>query len=196
MVEKAVAAGLERDVLPLKPSVVTIDFGMNDHAYRAFDENIFRAYVRSQTELATVLTMHGARVALLTPQPIEGSVQKPDPNETVKNDSLRKFSDGLKQVAMDSHVLFADQFDPYMALIVKARAANPPIHIGGGDAIHPGPPGHTMMAWAILKALGAKPDVSSAEINAAGGRIIGATHCQVTNVKVAGDGLSFDRTDV
>lgn len=195
MVVKAVGAGLERDVLPLKPTVVTIDFGMNDHAYQAFRPDIFRAYVRSQAELATVLKKHGAHVALLTPQPIEQSVQKPDPSEKIKNDSLRKFSDGLKVVAAEKQVLFVDQFDPYMELIRKARAANPPTNIGGGDAVHPGPAGHTLMAWAILNGLGATPLVSSAEINARWNHVVSASGCRVTNVKTTNGALSFDRLD-
>src|SRR3954447_8482731 len=51
MVEDAVGRGLKRDVLPLKPTVVTVKFGMNDHSYQAFREDIFRAYVRSQEEI-------------------------------------------------------------------------------------------------------------------------------------------------
>src|SRR5208283_3775086 len=55
MVEDTVTRGLSRDVLPLKPTAVTIKFGMNDHAYQKFREDIFKAYVRSQSELAKVL---------------------------------------------------------------------------------------------------------------------------------------------
>src|SRR6185503_8184562 len=63
MVEDSVGKGLGRDVLPLKPTLVTVKFGMNDHSYQPFREDIFRAYVRSQTQIAKVLTEHGARVA-------------------------------------------------------------------------------------------------------------------------------------
>ena len=35
MILTAVDSGLKRDVLPLKPTVVTVDFGMNDHSYQA-----------------------------------------------------------------------------------------------------------------------------------------------------------------
>ena len=97
MVAKAVGAGLARDVLPLKPTAVTVDFSMNDHAYQAFREDIFRAHVRSQKEIVNVLTKSGARVALMTTQPIED--KRPDPDKCVKNQSLRKFSDGIKEVA-------------------------------------------------------------------------------------------------
>src|ERR1051326_2507223 len=59
MVETAVRAGLERDVLPLKPTFVTVKFGMNDHSYQPFREDIFKAYVRSQTEIAKDLEAVG-----------------------------------------------------------------------------------------------------------------------------------------
>src|SRR6266404_7237352 len=63
MVEDSVGKGLKRDVLPLKPTLVTVKFGMNDQSYQPFREDIFNAYVRSQTQIARVLTEHGARVA-------------------------------------------------------------------------------------------------------------------------------------
>ena len=193
MVDQAVGRGLARDVLPLKPTAVTVDFGMNDHSYQAFREDIFGAYVRSQTELTRVLKANGVRVALLTPQPIED--KRPDPDQDVRNQSLRKFSDGLKDVAAKAGVTFGDQFDPYMAIMLHARAADPKAFIGGGDAVHPGPIGHTIMAWAILKALGAPALVSRAEIDSAR-KAVGATEaCQIQDLKVAADGVSFTRLD-
>jgi len=195
MVEQAVAAGLGRDVLPLKPTAVTIDFGMNDHAYQAFREDIFRAYVRSQSQLAKVLEANGARVAFVTPQPIED--KRPDPDKEVKNISLRKFSDGLKQVAAEKGALFVDEFDPYMAIMLAARAGDPNAIIGGGDAVHPGPAGHTIMAWAILKGLGAPALVSTAEIkvNKEKAKAGSVKQCKIGKLKTEGDGISFDRVD-
>jgi lysophospholipase L1-like esterase len=193
MVEDAVKRGLERDVLPLRPTVVTIDFGMNDHSYKPFREDIFRAYVRSQAQLAKVLEGAGARVVLLTPQPIEE--KRPDPDQDERNQSLRRFSDGLKEVAVQQGALFVDEFAPYMSLMLRERAANPAAFIGGGDAVHPGPAGHTLMAWAILKGMGAPAAVSRAEIAAPAGTVVAAEHCAISNVKVANSGLTFDRLD-
>ena len=193
MVEDSVGRGLRRDVLPLKPTVVTIKFGMNDHAYQKFREDIFKAYVRSQTELAKVLEANGARVAFLTSQPIED--KRPDPDKDVKNQSLRQFSDGLKDVAAKQGATFVDQFDPYMAIMLRERAADPAAFIGGGDAVHPGPAGHTIMAWAILKALGAPALVSRAEIDGAAGKVLAAEGCRVTNLKADKGTVAFDRSD-
>jgi lysophospholipase L1-like esterase len=193
MVEDSVGRGLRRDVLPLKPTVATIKFGMNDFAYQKFREDIFGAYVRSQSELAKVLEANGARVAFLTPQPIEE--KRPDPDKDVKNQSLRRFSDGLKEVAAKQGATFVDQFDPYMAIMLRERAADPAAFIGGGDAVHPGPAGHTIMAWAILKGLGAPALVSRAEIDGAAGKVLATDGCRVANLKVDAGTVAFDRSD-
>jgi len=192
MVEDSVGRGLNRDVLPLKPTVVTVKFGMNDHSYQPFREDIFRAYVRSQGEIAKILKERGARVAFLTPQPIED--KRADPDKDARNESLRKFSDGLKEVCSRQGATFVDQFDPYMAIMLRERAGNPTALIGGGDAVHPGPIGHTVMAWAILKGLGAAPMVSHAEVDYAAKKS-SASQCEIANLKVADGTVSFDRLD-
>lgn len=192
MVEKAVEHGLERDVFPLHPTFVTVKFGMNDFSYQAFRPDIFAAYVRSQTEIAKLLKEHGARVAFLTPQPIEE--HRPDPDQDVRNQSLRKFSDGLKEVAAKTGTTFVDQFDPYMKILLAERAKDPKAFVGAGDAVHPGPKGHTLMAWAVLKGLGASALVSRAEIDAAG-QGAKVEKCKVDHLKTENQMLSFDRLD-
>jgi hypothetical protein len=193
MVEDSVTKGLQRDVLPLKPTFVTVKFGMNDHSYQPFRKDILGAYVRSQTQIAKLLEKSGARVAFLTPQPIEE--KRSDPDKDPRNQSLRKFSDGLKEVAGKEGATFVDQFDPYMAMLVRERAGNPPTMIGGGDAVHPGPIGHTVMAWAVLKGLGASALVSRAELDASAGKVVTAQACRVENIKLAQGAISFDRVD-
>jgi len=132
-------------------------------------------------------------VAFLTPQPIEE--KRPDPDKDVKNQSLRQFSDGLKDVAAKQGALFVDQFDPYLAIMMRERAADPAAYIGAGDAVHPGPAGHTIMAWAVLKGLGATALVSRAEIDGAAGKVLASEGCRVTNLKAGQGAVSFDRSD-
>lgn len=195
MVEDSVGRGLRRDVLPLHPTFVTVKFGMNDHSYQAFRPDIFRAYARSQTELAKELSAAGARVAFLTPQPIEE--RRPDPDNDVRNQSLRKFSDGLKDVAASTGAAFVDQFAPYMGIMLAERMKNPQAFIGGGDAVHPGPAGHTLMAWAVLKGLGATAAVSQAEIEVGEkGKKVTAEGCQISNLTSENGRVAFDRLDV
>ena len=184
----------KRDMLPLNPTFVTIDFGMNDHGYKAFQDDICKNYLDHQTKLVELLKEQKSRVALLTPQPIDDPAL-PEPDKDVRNLSLRKMSDGLRDVAAKQGVLFADQFDPYMAVMVKARKADPKVIVGGGDAVHPGTVGHTIMAWAVLKGLGASADVSCAELDGATGKVTAATGCQISDVKADGGVVSFTRKD-
>ena len=79
--------------------------------------------------------------------------------------------------------------------MLRERATNPKAFIGGGDAVHPGPIGHTIMAWAILKELGASALVSRAEIDSATKKVVTADACKIQNLKVANGVISFDRLD-
>ena len=198
IVTEAVNKGLERDILPLKPTAVTVNFGMNDHSYQAFRPDIFRAYKRSQEEIVRTLKKNGARVALLTPQPIED--MKKVSSKDIRNISLRKFSDGLKDIAAAEGAVYADQFAPYMEIISK-RTEGQKKTIGEGDAVHPGPCGHTIMAWAILKELNAPALVSSAVIDTSVKwfnflkKKVETKNCTVSNVSYKDGVLSFDRLD-
>jgi hypothetical protein len=51
------------------------------------------------------------------------------------------------------------------------------------------------MAWAILKALGATPLVSTAAVSVHSKAVSATQACSITNLKVEGDVISFDRTD-
>ena len=99
------------------------------------------------------------------------------------------------EVAKKEHALFVDQFDPYMAIMLRERAGNPPTMVGGGDAVHPGPIGHTVMAWAVLKGLGASALVSRAAIDASAKKVAATEACRIDNLNVTADNLSFDRLD-
>ena len=193
MIDDFIRRGLGRDVLSLKPTVVTIDFGMNDIGVRPTN-NVYATYLQCLTKMVTVLQDNGARTALLTPQPVEA--KRADPDRDEKNQSLRKFSDGIKEVATQTGMLFVDQFDPYMAILMRERAGNPDALIGGGgDGVHPGAVGHTLMAWAILKGLGATPLVSRAQIDGNAKTVVTAEACKIENLKVSESVITFDRLD-
>jgi hypothetical protein len=109
---------------------------------------------------------------------------------------LRKFFDGLKEVAAKTDAAFVDQFDPYMTILLRERASNPPVYVGGGsDSVHPGPVGQMLMTWALLKDLGATATVSRADINAGSEEVLAAEKCRVGHLKTTGGVVSFDRLD-
>jgi lysophospholipase L1-like esterase len=188
----------KRDVLSYKPTAMTVDFGMNDGGYRNFDKSLFDRYVKGLQGMADQAREASIRVAWITPQPTE----RRDPGEQLAgyNWTLEKFSEGVKETAQKNGGLFVDQFHRYLAIMDKARAENPKAVIMGGDAIHPGPPGQSVMAWAILKGLHFPSRVSSVAIDLKYKETPKTASCRVSGVKVVvekGDihGVSFERMD-
>ena len=196
LIEESVDDVLIRDVVTFKPTIVLINFGMNDCNREPFREDLFRAYVRGQMEIVKVLTKNGARPFLVTPQPLEPLIA--DPASDLRNQSLRKFADGLKDIAAKQNLTFLDQFDPYMAILKREHAQNAKVNIGGGDEIHPAPVGHTIMASILLKQLNAPALVSSVELDfsdAQNAKLVNATKCTVANIKAEKGTLTFERSD-
>lgn len=184
-----------RDVLPYKPTVMTVDFGMNDGGYKAFEEGTFRPYMDGLQGMANQAKAAQIRVAWVTPQPRDNGDQGPTALSDIYNVTLEKFSDGVKVIAEKNAGLFVDQFHPYLSALNRARAQGPTYQrITGGDAVHPGPPGQALMAASILKGLSFPSLVSSAEIDVTG-KVAAATNCKIENVVVKDGGITFSRLD-
>jgi lysophospholipase L1-like esterase len=184
-----------RDVLVHKPTAMTVDFGMNDGSYRAFEEATFKPYMDGLQGMADKAKAANIRVAWVTPQPLDMAEQGPTAL-TGYNQTLEKFSDGVKTIADKNGGLFVDQFHPYLAALDQARGKSVKYdRITAGDAVHPGPPGQALMAASILKGLNFPSLVSAAEIDAASGRVLAAKNCTIENVSKKDGGLSFSRLD-
>lgn len=184
-----------RDVLLHKPTAMTVDFGMNDGGYGAFSDNVFKPYMDGLQGMADQAKGAGIRVAWATPQPLDTGDQG-STALTGYNQTLEKFSDGVRVIAEKNEGLFVDQFHPYLAALDRARAASPKYErITDGDAVHPGPPGQALMAASILKGLNFPSLVSAAEVDAAGGKVVASENCTIADVSKANGGIRFSRLD-
>ncbi|MCE9608491.1 MAG: SGNH/GDSL hydrolase family protein [Planctomycetia bacterium] len=185
----------KRDVVSFKPTAMTVDFGMNDGGYKAYDEAVFKNYVGGLQGIADQAKAAGIRVAFCTPQPLDAEEQGPTAL-TAYNLTLEKLSEGMKKTSDANGQHFVDQFHPYLAVLDKARAGSKPYkRITAGDAVHPGPPGQALMAFAILQGLNFPKLVSSVAIDAADLKGVKTENCEVTNVAREGDVLTFERLD-
>lgn len=184
-----------RDVKSNHPTAITVDFGMNDGGYKPFDEAGFKTYMGGLQGMADQAKAAGVRVAWVTPQPLDTA----DPGATALtgyNQTLEKYSEGVQTIAAKNGGLFVDQFHPYLAVLDKARAAGPKYErITAGDAVHPGPPGQALMAFAILQGLHFPKQVSSVDISLAEAPQANATNCRVTELARDGEGVRFVRED-
>lgn len=184
-----------RDVLSHKPTSITIDFGMNDGGYGSFNEMLFSRYLEGLQGMASQAQAAGIRCAWITPQPLDTG----DPGATALvgyNQTLEKFSDGVRTIAEKNQGLFIDQFHPYLAVLDQARGLGPLYErITAGDAVHPGPPGQALMAASILQGMHFPKLVSSVEIDATAGTLTSASNCHVDELATANGVVSFHRID-
>ena len=193
----------KRDVVGCGATAMTVNFGMNDCGGPGsnFDEPQYsgsikiKAFMTSMQKIADQAKAANIRVAWCTTTPAEVMDEGPSVLPYILN--LEKFSGAVKDIAAtNGNALCIDQFHPFVAAIDKARAANPKYRIGGGDVVHPGQPGQTLMAAEILKGMSFPTLVAAAEINAASCKVVQNKNCQIEGLKVADDGrIEFQQQD-
>jgi lysophospholipase L1-like esterase len=183
----------KRDVLPFEPTAMTVDFGMNDGNYTGFNKDTFKVYMDGLQGIADQAKAAKIRVAWITPQPVEHKEEQG--GILGYNQTLEKFSAGVKEIAEKNGGLFVDQFHPYQAILDLARSAKSRDMVGAGDAVHPGGAGQALMAASILKGLHFPTVVSAVEIDANSGSLGKQDNCKVTEIKTGEGGISFTRQD-
>jgi len=160
-------------VLPLKPDVVFVCYGMNDGVYRSPNPEVMKKYEAGMTKLVTrVRDEAHAEPIVITPPPFDyrpfAGKQKPadqaepdyrfpapDYDKTLASFSawlVTQSTEGLKVPVIDVHAAL-DQ------LLIERRAVNDDFVLSP-DGIHPSPTGHWLMAQTILTALNA-PSVAA-----------------------------------
>ncbi|GEM_PF-5157339 len=137
---------LERDVLPLKPTVATIMFGTND----AHDgEQALDLHLKSLAQIIARLRDANCRVILLSAPPEEiGSAF---------NAEHEKFAAAVRALSERSNVPFVDVFHPVLRLVQQAKRTDPNFSYTR-DGYHPHPSGHAIIARTIASGLGLDAD--------------------------------------
>ena len=187
------AETLQRDVIALKPTVVTIDFSMNDASYGGFQQDKYDMHIAGQNQIIQQLKAAGIRPIMLTSSAVE---KKESGDDMVGyNQTLEQFAAGDAAVAAKAGIPFADQFHPFVEAINRLRSTNPGLRLSG-DAVHPENAGHLMMADAILTGLDSPALVSSATLSARRGMVVSTIGSAISSVVATKNGgLSFQRRD-
>lgn len=172
-------ARLDADVLRWKPTTAVVMLGMNDcgrDAYRpgsdgdpqmlAIRERSLAAYGANMGKLATRLRAASGKLILVTPSPYEDTAQLPQANLPGANGGLARGAATLAAIAATSGAALTDLHGPMTALDRERQRQDPAFTLVGPDRVHPGSPGHLVMAWLFLKAQGVPGLVSRTEIDA------------------------------
>jgi lysophospholipase L1-like esterase len=216
-------ARFDYDVAAWKPTVVSVELGMNDSGGTRTED-----FVTNMGAMVERIKKTGARPVIFAASPVnDGTLST---RLAGRNQRLDEYATALKGFCEKEKVPYADQFhaclDPWgknkprekltaaaladlklaatddtlagveqLRAFLAAQAKDPGNGVNLlGDPVHPGAPGQLMMGAALLKALGAEPFVSSATVDVEAGTAE-AKGCAVTDVKTGPTGGSFERLD-
>jgi lysophospholipase L1-like esterase len=188
---------LSRDVLPYKPSVMTIMLGMNDGLYRAETEPTDRAFFDGYKHIVESVkaSMPSIRITAIQPSPYD-DVTRPPSFPGGYNEVLISFSKWIANYAATAGLNVADLNTPVVAMLRRANELDPvEAQTIIKDRVHPGFSGHLIMAEALLKAWNARPFISSVTISAgANPKVESSEDATVTDLAKA-NGLTWTETE-
>jgi lysophospholipase L1-like esterase len=148
---------MTNDCLQFHPNVATTSYGMNDHGYRAYDEEIGKRYRESTESMVRAFKSAGVRVIVGSPGCVGKKptwTQATDATIEDMNLSLCRLRNIDIEIARNEKEGFADVFWPLLTGGFTARQKyGPDYGIAGKDGVHPGWAGHLVMAYAYLHAM-------------------------------------------
>ncbi len=187
---------LRRDVIPFRPTVVTIMLGMNDGHYRSYDDAIFDQFANGYRGIVSSLrtALPDLRITAIEPSPYDDVTRKPL-FEGGYNAVLVRYGQFIAGLASSQHLDLADLNSPVTAMLARADASNPALAQKIlPDRVHPGPGGHLIMAEALLKAWNAPALVSDVSLDAARTTPVRSTNATISSISRDG-GLHWSETD-
>jgi lysophospholipase L1-like esterase len=147
----------DRDVLQLKPAVVTINIGINDVWHRLgkpHDEKVLAAYQENVAKMVDAAQKAGIKVILLTP-----TVIQEDPSAE-GNQRLTMYVAAEKKIAAEKKCQLVDLHGMFLKAL-KQKPAGQKSSWLTVDGVHMKPLGDAIMAAGVLRALGV-PDAKIA----------------------------------
>jgi lysophospholipase L1-like esterase len=188
---------LERDVFNRGATIVTVAFGVNDIGWgMKADAEHRQKYLNGIREIVTRCRARGIRVVVCS-----AAITSEDPDKAEKG-FLQKMTDDGMALARSLGAQTCDLqrgMREVQRRTVEANKREPDtkkhtkLHVE--DGVHLNDLGQLAMAYALLKGLGAPPDVSSATLDWGAGKVAATTGCTIADVGKTDEGISFNRLD-
>jgi lysophospholipase L1-like esterase len=176
-----------RDVAPVQPSLVFVNFGMNDGGYKAYDEATLRNYLAAQGALADTIRATGARQVLFTPSPVDDVLRK---DQGVYNDTLSRMARDLGQLATERALPLIDLLHPMVEVQRRAKERDPGFTMIP-DTVHPDAVGHLVIAYLAIRQIDAPRVVGEVVVD---GTTVEAPGATIGKAGARDGGVEFDLT--
>jgi hypothetical protein len=165
---------MANDVLRFNPTIATTCYGMNDHRYQPFTEEIGKVYRESSEAIITAFKEHGVRVIQGAP----GTIGKMPSWVRSAAGTVLDLNLGLMELRnIDIALANTHQTgfaDVYQWMLVQRFAAKQGIAedymLTGKDGVHPGWAGQLVMAYSFLEAMGLDGEIGTVTLDLATGK--------------------------
>lgn len=178
-------------VLAEKPTAITINFGMNDGGYGAFNPNGQKTFIEKTEKMLTDAKAANVRVALCSPNAVDRRVAE---RFKLYLETQKQFYEPLAGLAAKHGFSFVDQYAITRSELERMEREEAKTVIPFGDGFHTSSNGGMMMAHAILTGLKAPALVSDVALDVSK-KDAKTQACTVSNASVAVDEVEFDRLD-
>ena len=172
------AARMKNDVLRFQPTIATTCYGMNDHRYVPYTDEIGAEYAKNQKETVRQFKESGVRLVIGSPGTIgkmPAWVKSATGTKEDLNLSLLRLRNHDVEIAEAAGVRFADVYWTMLTAGFTAQQKyGQDYMMPGKDGVHPGWAGQTVMAYAFLKALGLDGQIGKITWDAAAGTATGS----------------------
>lgn len=156
---------LTNDCLRFDPDFATTCYGMNDHRYVPYTEEIGADYRSNSLAIIRAFKANGVRMIHGSPGPVgKMPTWVKTATGTVEdlNLSLLTLRNMGIEMAKAEKVGFADVFWPmYTGGYFAQKKYGPDFMIAGKDGVHPGWAGQVVMAYAFLKSMGLDGEIGT-----------------------------------
>lgn len=188
---------LERDVFSRGATVLTVAYGVNDIGWGLHaDEAHKQRYLEAIGEIVRQCRARNVRVFICS-----AAITAADPAKS-ETDFLQKMCDEGMELARRSGGQAVDVARTMREIQKRVWQVNEKIQdaakketMHAADGIHLNSLGQTAMAYAILKGLGAPPEVSSVSFDAKEQKLLASAGCRVSDISGTDDRLEFTRLD-
>jgi lysophospholipase L1-like esterase len=187
---------LDRDVISYRPTVVTINLGMNDGEYHPFDPVAFEKFTSGYAHIVDRLKqkLQAVRITAIQPSPYD-DVTRPPLFDGGYNLTLQVYGQFIREFAARQKLATADMNAPVLQVLRLANQKNAQIAEQMiPDRVHPAEGTHLIMAEALLKAWNAPAVVTEVKIDAASAKAVVGRNTVVTAL-TAGSGLAWTQSD-
>ncbi|HIB38543.1 SGNH/GDSL hydrolase family protein [Mesonia sp.] len=194
-------ARFEDDILKMDPNIVILTFGMNDSGYFEFWQDSPEKTAKKRVKKS----LHDFRLlqkkfedhpeiqpVIMSSSPYDETAKIDANNFTGKSKTLEDIVKFQQEEARKNNWPYVDLYSPMLAITKNGQAQDSSYTITGPDRIHPGKPGHLVMAALFLKNQGlANQVVSKVEIDTKKAEILTSENASIYLLNANKNEISF-----